>query len=151
MSDETIRKNNRGFYFLFFLTVLLGVLTGCGISETNTDAKPPFTTVAHQPPAAEQNLVGEWVADSNGVKLIATVQNDRISIVLQNDDTKINFWDGTFVTLAHPGDVVASIKDKNGDIMVSSAETKTFDVGDGTLTFDIAFMGVTKTIKAIHV
>ena len=139
------------------LLVLIALtLSLVAVTNANRDAglieepgfHQPTTTVAT---VEQKSLDGQWVTDSNGVKLTATVARNMIKIELRNNDTTINFWDGTFVSFGKVGDVIASIKSQTDDIMVSSAESKTFTIGDGTMTFDLSFMGVTKTVTATHV
>jgi hypothetical protein len=110
----------------------------------------PRTTTAAV--AVQQSLDGQWVAENNGIKMTATVVHDTITVELVNNDTTINFWDGSFESFAQVGDVIGSVRTTAGDtIMVSSDQEKNFIVGDGTISFDLAFMGVTKHIKATHV
>jgi hypothetical protein len=138
-----------------FVAGLLALLFAF-MSQGGTPVEPPnhlqTTTSAAQAASSTQDLTGQWVAESNGVKLVASVKNDTINVSMKNNDTTINWWDGSFVSSGADGDTIASIKSTDtDDIMVSSSQTKMFTVGDKTLTFDMSFMGVTKTVTMQHV
>jgi len=90
------------------------------------------------------NLDGEWTTASNGVVIDATVQNNTITIQLKYNDTTVTYWKGTFISDAHPGQQIASIKDTTQAIFNASA-SKIFTIGDGTISYDMSAMGVTKT------
>lgn len=130
------------------ILVSLSILMSANRDASLIENHSPTTTVAT---VEQKSLDGQWVTDSNGVKLTATVAHNTIKIELRNNDTTINFWDGTFESFGKVGDVIASVKSQTDDIMVSSAESKTFTIGDRTMTFDLSFMGVTKTVTATHV
>lgn len=154
MDVKNLNMGERRFFMVCSALIIAGVLAllfmfmigGSGPQVLAPAA--PHTQIQ----TTSQDLNGQWNAESNGVKLVATVTNDTISVKMVNGDTTINWWDGSFVSTAVDGDAVASIKKQDADIMVmSSSDNQTFLVGDGTLTFDMTFLGVTKTVKMTHV
>lgn len=134
-----------------FLALLFAFMSQ-GDAPVNPPNQPMTSTVVTPASNPVQDLSGEWITESNGVKLIATVKNNTINISMKNNDTTINWWDGSFEATGADGDIIASIKSTDADdIMVSSSQSKTFTVGNRTLTFDMSFMGVTKTVTMQHV
>lgn len=130
------------FLALFFLASTSG-------SVARIESGPSPTASASP---AVQNLAGDWVADNNGIRMVATVKANTIKIVLKSNDTSVDFWDGTFESQASSGATITSVKQvKDEEIVISSGNTKTFEIGDGTMVFDMSFLGVTKTITATHV
>jgi hypothetical protein len=153
MSVKKLATGDKRFFLAISVAILMTLLSGVFLFQ-NSDSVSSSTTPGHAAVAAPatQNLTGDWTADSNGVKLVATVANNTIKIVLKSDaDTSINFWDGTFESQAATGDVIASLKTHTDEIVVSSDQSKTFTIGDGVMTFDMTFMGITKTIHATHI
>ena len=152
MSASKLTARDKRFYFLILPLLIVFTVGGGLFLFSASTTSPAVTSHAAVEAPATQNLTGDWTADSNGVKLIATVANNTIKIVLKSDaDTSINFWDGTFESQAAAGTVIASVKTHTDEIVVSSDQSKTFTIGDGVMTFDMTFMGVTKTIHVTHI
>lgn len=104
------------------------------------------TTVATSVPS----LNGDWSETTNGIVLIATVKNNTIIVQLKSDDTMVTYWKGTFISDAKSGQQVASVKDTTTAIF-NASDSKIFTIGDGTISFEMSAMGVTKTMVLSHV
>lgn len=131
------------------LTLLFMTAANRDAGMIEAPAAGPMTTSVAM--AEEKSLDGQWVSENNGTKMTATVSHNTIKVELVNNDTTVNFWDGSFESFAQVGDVIGSVRtNTEGTIMVSSDQEKNFIVGEETLSFDLSFMGVTKHVKATH-
>lgn len=154
MSVKPLTKNERRWFLVCAALVISGVLAllyvfmnaGLATNVTYHGTTSPEVSVE------SQDLTGNWTAQNNGVKLEATVVNDTIKIVMKNNDVTMDWWQGSFASSAKVGDAIASIRTADPNVVtVNSEKTTVFTVGNGTLTFDMSFMSIIKTVKLTHV
>jgi len=137
-------------------TLVAGVLAMLYIFSLGPDGKSSFENAgAAQPhtavvPAEAATLDGAYDGESNGVTIRASVEGKSIVVTMTNEGTTITYWRGSFDNLAKPGTTVASVAD-NTVALLSQSDTKTFTVGDKTITYTMTMMGVSRNIELHHV
>jgi len=161
MSSASNKNAGTGLFFLIALVV--AALVGLGVALVVTNDKPDnsgtrsvVTSVNETPavPAAEDpglelplvQLDGEWTAEENGSRIVATVQNGLITMVMQNEGSQMTYWHGTFKTAESPGATILSTLVEINEIVMSSATEKNFVVGENSLSFELTAMGMTTTV-----
>lgn len=126
------------------LTVL--ALVACGSKGSGDTGKDD----TKQPPV----LTGTWKqnnSESNDSYQEATITDSTIEVYWVSDDTKALYWAGSFVapTTAYEPYTWDSANDteKTSSALLASGDaTKTFTYKDGTLSYEVTAMGVTKTV-----
>lgn len=124
-------------------------------------SSPSVSTIEYHPGQTEtpnaqvdipmQSLNGTWTADSgDGAIMTATVQNDTIEILMENEGVSMIYWMGTFVDSADDGEVVTSDKIEVDKAVMSQAISKEFIVGDGVMSFELKAMGMTRMVVLNH-
>lgn len=124
-------------------------------------SSPGVSTVEYHPGQTEtpnaqvdipvQSLNGTWTADSgDGAIMTATVQNNTIEILMENEGVSMIYWMGTFVDSADDGEVVKSDKIEVDKAVMSQAISKDFIVGDGVMSFELKAMGMTRMVVLNH-
>lgn len=116
-------------------------------SFENAGASQPRASVV---PVEAATLDGAYDGESNGVSIRASVEGKNLVITMTNEGTTITYWRGSFDNLAKPGTNIASVAD-NTVALLSESDTKTFTVGDGTISYTMTMMGVSRQIELHHV
>lgn len=140
--------------------VILAIIFTC-MAVTNTPEASPTTPS----PSTQTNetipdiglelpmvqLDGEWMAENNGTRFVATVSNQIINIQLVSDGVSMTYWNGTFGISESPGTTVTSSVVDINKMVLSAATSKDFVVGDHTLSFEFQGMGIKATVVMIRV
>jgi len=157
MSKQSLSTGEKWLFFAAIPGVIIGAIVALFLlvalpasSEDPTVAWDPSVVVTAPNAGVDlpmQTLDGGWTADSgNGAILNATVQNDSIVIVMENEGASMTYWAGTFASSADVGDTITSNKLEMDQVVLSSASTKDFVIGDGTVSFELKAMGMTTTV-----
>ena len=101
-------------------------------------------------PAEATTLDGAYDGESNGVSIRASVEGKNLVITMTNEGQTITYWRGSFDNLAKPGTNIASVAD-NTVALLSESDTKTFTVGNGTISYTMTMMGESRQIELHHV
>jgi hypothetical protein len=154
MSVKKLTVGEKRFFFLLIpIAILITLFAGVFLFQ-NPDSAGSSTTSGHAAVGApaKQDLTGDWTADNgNNTKIVATVKDNTIKILLKSTDVEMTYWSGTFVNSAIAGDQIASIKSQALEMIMSQAESKTFAIGDKSLSFDMSAFGVTKHVTMTHI
>lgn len=121
-------------------------LVACG-SKGSGDAGKDDTK---QPPV----LTGTWKqnnSESDDSYQEATITDSTIEVYWVADDTKALYWTGSFTaptTVDEPytWDSTNDTEKTSSALLASGDATKTFTYKDGTLSYEVTAMGVTKTV-----
>jgi len=136
--------------------IVAGVLAMLYVFSLGPDGHSSFERAgAAQPtptvvPVEASTLDGAYEGESYGVQIRASVEGKSIVITMTNENTTITYWRGSFDNLAKPGTNIASVKDNTQALLVES-DTKEFTVGNGTLSYTMTMMGVSRQIDLTHV
>lgn len=93
------------------------------------------------------DLNGTWLAEDSGTIFTAEIANNSVTITMSKADTSMVYWYGWFDPTAVNGDTVVSNKLDYDKVVLSGSESKNFEIGDNTMSFEITAMGVTKRVK----
>ena len=111
-------------------------LVACGSKAGGTDKDE-----GKQPPV----LTGTWKqtnSESDDSYQEATITDSAIEVYWVADDTKALYWAGSFTAPTTADDT-----EKTSSALLASGDaTKTFTYKDGTLSYEVTAMGVTKTV-----
>jgi len=109
---------------------------------------PAQVTTAPAVPVGDVN--GSWSADSDGTTFQADVANGTITIKMVKGDTSLLYWYGSFTGQSMNNQTVISDKLDINEMVMSGADSKTFVIHDGVMTFEFKAMGMTKTVDLSH-
>lgn len=150
----TKTKHNLGVIGICAFVLATIVTVVLVVSPRNvTSGAPGETSTAAVPLAGLElpltHLEGQWSADENGTKFIATVVGNDIKIEMNSDDgVSALYWHGTFQTAESPGNTIVSTKTENHDeIVISQSTTKNFTVGSDWIKFKFSAMGFSKDVE----
>jgi hypothetical protein len=158
--DKGIRNN------IIYVAIIFAVAVGLGLAGAlffasdgkldNSGSRSIAESVNGSPaepvdnPGLELPLVqldGEWMAEANGSKLVGTVHDETIRIVMQNEGYEMAYWHGTFRTADSPGaTILSTLVETPGELVMSSATEKNFVVQENTISFELTAMGMTTTV-----
>lgn len=121
-------------------------LAACGAKTTDDPAK----TEPKQPPV----LTGTWKqtnSESDDSYQEATITDSTIEVYWVSADTKALYWAGTFVAPTkadepYTWDSANDTEKTSSALLASGDATKTFTYKDGTLSYEVTALGVTKTV-----
>lgn len=154
MAVKKLTNGEKRFFFLAIPSAIVFTLFGILFLAQNGNTANTSTSPGHAAVGAptKQDLTGDWTADNgNNTKIVATVKDNTIKILLKSTDVEMTYWNGTFVNNATAGDQIASIKVDEMEMVMSQADSKTFVIGNKVLTFDMSALGVTKHVTMTHV
>jgi|1185.fasta_scaffold08945_4 hypothetical protein len=101
-------------------------------------------------PVAAFQVDGVYKNDANGVVTQATIEHDTIVITMEREGTTMTYWRGSFDSNAKVGATIASLKDDSQALLVVD-DVKQITVGDGTLSYRMTMLGVSKEMNLTHV
>lgn len=135
------------FICIVLCAVIALSLAACG---SNAPQAPAATEAPKEPPV----LTGDWEQtnkNSEDSYQIATITDDTIEVFWKTPDMQALYWSGTFVPPTVAGDYswesAADHEKTDFAIMAASADTKTFTYSNGELSYEVAAMGVTTTVR----
>jgi hypothetical protein len=102
------------------------------------------------PAASAFQVDGVYKNDENGVVTQATIEHDTIVITMKREGVTMTYWRGSFDSNAKVGATIASLKDDSQAVLVVD-DVKQIAVGDGTLSYTMTMMGVSKEMNLTHV
>lgn len=145
-----------------------------GKTEPAEEAEPETVQEAEEPqavpvieeaePKPEAEPVVEEIPDLNGLWLqkgyenkdtymIALIDADYLQIMwfMDNGETIMMYWEGTFEEPASPGNYTWESKNtlEGFHLMSSDAESKVFNYTDGDIVYDVTMFGETATVHMI--
>jgi hypothetical protein len=130
--------------------------SGSSADAASTSATPEAVEAAPEAPAAPLDLTGDWTqtnAEGDPYQT-ASIAGGVVTVTWVNDaqSTKALFWAGSYVPPTEAGasyswDSVNDTAQTDASILASGDPTKTFTYADGTLSYDVTALGVTKTVK----
>ena len=131
---------------LLLALVMVFALVACGSKTTGGTDKDE----GKQPPV----LTGTWKqtnSESDDSYQEATITDSTIEVYWVADDTKALYWAGSFTaptTADEPytWDSANDTEKTSSALLASGDATKTFTYKDGTLSYEVTAMGVTKTV-----
>lgn len=128
-----------------------------GASSTNAAEAP----AADKPKAQNEESVvvldGEWVQSNRSDDqnyMTATIEDNTMTITYHlGDDTTATFWTGTVASgsgnFSWESESIAT-EEQQAELLRSLDKTKHFTYEDGTISFPMTMMGVTRTIKLVR-
>lgn len=117
-------------------------------------APPPSFNQTHTPAPSVigfglplVDLNGLWEYKKNESRFVALVKDNKISIDMENGQTSMRYWMGTFKGSETAGAMITS-EALDGDVAVmSQAEAKNFYITETAITFGFTAMGKTVSIE----
>lgn len=143
-----------------FAVLALAIVVAAGLfismnHKSNTIAVHKVSSVSvAQDESGPVSLDGTWTQSSSGIpgiKMTATISDNKISIGMNTGSDTGTYWIGSFDTLltksqsftvTSTGDVSAM----EGDLLASQDSSKVFTYKNGYLSFPFSIMGVNTTV-----
>lgn len=143
---NTKTKHNLGIVGICAFVLAAFVAVVLLVSPRNVMSGPPGETNAVPLAGLElplTHLEGQWSANENGTKFVATVVGNDIKIDMNGDGgVSALYWHGTFQTAESPGNTIVSTKTEGHDeIVLAQKNTKDFVVGENKIEFQFEAMG----------
>lgn len=132
------------------LCIALCALTVFALAACDSKAGGTDKDEGKQPPV----LTGTWKqtnSESDDSYQEATITDSTIEVYWVADDTKALYWAGSFTAPTkadepYTWDSANDTEKTSSALLASGDATKTFTYKDGTLSYEVTAMGVTKTV-----
>jgi hypothetical protein len=145
----TKRTRTNITYVLAIVMIALGIgflVSTAVVWKADPSDKPMPSPAA---PAAQDAVVelpvldlqGNWSGELNEATFNATVTDTFITITFVKDTTSIIYWHGSFAPAQDINTQIVSNVIELDKMVLSGADSKTFDVGMTTLSFEFEAMG----------